>query len=307
MAVRPKKVVRYRQVRERLRRQEGVVAAWQLRHDGLSWDAIRHVTAAMRRLHDGVFVEGHAPLTERQRWWAAVCTAPGTVLGHASAGALWGIYARTPSFETVIRPGTRGPQRFGALLVTYSARLEGDVVEVDGLPVTSAARTVLDLAAHIDERTLRRLVRESLRLGVATPASFRAVLARHRRRRGRRRLAAIVEEYAPLPLRRARSDAEALAVELLQAAGVPQPRLNVRIAGEEADLSWERWRLIVELDGPDFHRFPTEDARKEARWCAAGWTVRRLSTDEVYERPERLLAAATPPDATPPDATPPDR
>ena len=67
--------------------------------------------------------------------------------------------------------------------------------------------------------------------------------------------------------------------------------MNVMQAGGEADLSYPSRRLIVELDGPNNHRFPTYDAVKQKRWERAGWTVRRLSTDDVYFRPELLLAA----------------
>lgn len=64
----------------------------------------------------------------------------------------------------------------------------------------------------------------------------------------------------------------------------------MRIAGEEADLSWLRTRLIVEIDGGPFHLDRGEDARKQGVWEAAGWTVRRIPSDDVYDRPHRLLA-----------------
>ena len=53
-----------------------------------------------------------------------------------------------------------------------------------------------------------------------------------------------------------------------------------------------RERLIVEIDGRPFHLDEGEDARKQAAWERAGWTVRRLSSDDVYERPQRLLRLA---------------
>jgi very-short-patch-repair endonuclease len=83
-----------------------------------------------------------------------------------------------------------------------------------------------------------------------------------------------------------------MALEILRASGRSLPRLNVRIAGEEADLSWPDARLIVEIDGGPFHLDRGEDARKQRRWERAGWIVRRISSDEVYESPERLLALA---------------
>lgn len=68
----------------------------------------------------------------------------------------------------------------------------------------------------------------------------------------------------------------------------------MRVAGEEADLSWKRDRLIIEIDGGPFHLDSGEDARKQEGWEAAGWTVRRVTSDEVYEHPDRLLALAPP-------------
>ncbi|MEP6953460.1 MAG: hypothetical protein ABI950_05280 [Solirubrobacteraceae bacterium] len=57
--------------------------------------------------------------------------------------------------------------------------------------------------------------------------------------------------------------------------------MNATIAGEEADLSWPAVRHIVELGGPDFHRFPDADLAKQATWERAGWVVARLHTDAV--------------------------
>jgi very-short-patch-repair endonuclease len=64
------------------------------------------------------------------------------------------------------------------------------------------------------------------------------------------------------------------------------------VAGEEADLSWPRQRLVVEIDGGPFHLDRGEDARKQRIWEHAGWTVRRLPSDDVYEAPDRLLRLA---------------
>ena len=108
------------------------------------------------------------------------------------------------------------------------------------------------------------------------------------------RLAELAGRYARLPIARARSDSEAHGLELFAVASARLPRVNATIAGEEADFSWQHARHIVELDGPDFHRFPDEDLRKQQVWERAGWSVSRLPTTDVYARPERLFAAAEP-------------
>lgn len=192
------------------------------------------------------------------------------------------------------RQGSGGPERHGRLFVRRSLRMD-DVVVVDGLPTMSAPRTVLDLVAR--QRRLdsaKRIVRDALRTNAVTPAGLRAVLARHASRRGVSRLRAITDEYAALPLHLTRSDAEALGLAVLAVAAVPPPRVNVRIAGEEADFSWWDLRRIIELDGPHWHGFRSEDERKTRTWETAGWTVHRLPTDDVYAFPGRLLALAPP-------------
>src|SRR3954471_17780854 len=91
-------------------RQAGCVACWQLRDADWSWNAIRHRTRGLRRLHDGVFVTGDAPVTRLQRWWAATLTAPGSVLGLASAGAAYEMRPWDGGFEVIVREGSGGPR-----------------------------------------------------------------------------------------------------------------------------------------------------------------------------------------------------
>jgi very-short-patch-repair endonuclease len=105
-------------------------------------------------------------------------------------------------------------------------------------------------------------------------------------------LARTLARYSGLPLERARSGAEILAMETLRNEAFVLPRLNFRIAGEEADLSWPEQRIIIELDGGPFHQDVGEDERKDRIWREAGWQVRRLPTDHVYERPRSLISLA---------------
>jgi hypothetical protein len=141
---------------------------------------------------------------------------------------------------------------------------------------------------------LARALREAVRLGTTSLEAVVGEVERHRGRRGTRKLLAAAAKYADLPLQRARSGAEVRALVLLRDAGYEIPALNYRIAGEEADLIWRRHKLIVELDGGPYHLDVGEDARKQAIWERAGWEVRRLPTEDVYERPERLFALAPP-------------
>jgi hypothetical protein len=136
-------------------------------------------------------------------------------------------------------------------------------------------------------------MREALRLKVTTPHLLAVSLERHRGRRGTRLLKELAERYASLPYGRTRSNPEALALEILQHAGGEMPEVNVEIAGEEADLVWRGRKLIIEIDGPQYHQFSDEDARKQSAWEGAGYTVRRIPSDALYVDPGRLIALAT--------------
>lgn len=278
-------------------RQHNRIALTQLHALGLSAHAVEHRVAAGRLVLVEQGVYAIAPVLDdpRGRWKGATLTAPGTQLSHASAAAAWGARPRRPHharFETVTRPGRGGPRRHGGLLVHRSGTLDGETTTHLGIPITTVERTLIDLAPHLGDRALAKAAREAIRLRLTDAERLRAALGRHRGRRGVARLAGIVAGLAGLPLGRTRSDAEARALEVLAHAGRPLPDVNRLIAGREADLSWPAHRLIIELDGPQFHLDPGEDAMRQAAWESAGWTVRRLPTDAVFDAPERLLALA---------------
>jgi hypothetical protein len=276
-------------------RQFNRVARRQLIALGLTNQMIdyRLRTRRLVVVQEGVFAV--APVLEHDdwgRWMAATLTSPGSVLSHTSAAAAYGIWSQQREFEIVTRPGSGGLRRHGGVVAHRSSTLDGDCAVLRGIPLTSVSRTLLDLARQLSDRALARTVREAVRLKLSTVQTLADDLGRYRGRRGAGRLAACTARYSGLPLERARSGAEVRAMEVLRAAGRPLPTLNTRIAGLEADLSWPRSRLIVEIDGAPFHLDVGEDARKEARWKSAGWTVLRLPADDVYERPDRLLAIA---------------
>jgi hypothetical protein len=276
-------------------RQHNRFSRQQLAALGVPRQTIEHRLASglWVAVHDGVYAIAPVLDDDRGRWMAATLTARATYLSHASAGAAWGWWAWPRDIETVTRSGDGGPRRVDGLLVHQSKALTGDTTTRDGLPILCVPRTLLDLSPHVTPGRLARCVRDAIRLETTTSSEIMDALGRrHRGRRGSRRLALVTARYTGLPIHRARSGAEVLAMEILRDAGRPLPELNVRIGGEEADLTWRAERLIVELDGSPFHLDRGEDARKDAAWRAAGFTVRRLSADVPYEQPETLLALA---------------
>jgi Protein of unknown function (DUF559) len=285
------------QIAELAGRQFNRISRQQLIDLGLSKKAIAHRVATGRLVAVEQGVLAIAPVLEDDwgRWMGATLTAPGSVLSHVSAAAAWGLLSMPRQVECVTRPGSGGPRRHGGVLAFRSSTLDGDVVTNREVPITSVPRTLLDLARTVGDRALARALREAVRLKLTTLAMLGDRLGHYRGRRGAGRLALTIARYAGLPLERARSGAEIGALELLRGANRPLPRLNARIAGEEADLSWPTIKLIIEIDGGPFHLDVGEDARKERIWKRAGWSVRRISSDDVYERPERLLNLSPPP------------
>jgi Protein of unknown function (DUF559) len=273
-------------------RQVDVVAAWQLRGAGWSHHKVAHHTRSRgwRRIHPGVYALSQAALTQLQLWWAATLTAPGSYLSHGSGGACYGFYRFTKPFEVITRLGQGGRRRQGGVVVFRSKCLDGEVTTHMGIPILTAERVLADLVPHLTDKQAGRCFREAIRLRHTTA---KRVAAQVERRGGQPSLLKdLARRYAPIPYHRTRSDPEGHALELLHDAGIDPPQVNVRIAGEEADLVWIDRKLIVEIDGPQYHQFKAEDDRKATRWRNAGFKVSRIPSDAVYEEPQRLIAAA---------------
>lgn len=241
-------------------------------------------------IHAGVYALTRAPLTRRQLRFAATLTTPQSTLSHESGGDLFGFYSFAPGYEIITRPGSCGTTRLDGLVVRRSLHLAGQVTRWDGILVTMPERVMIDIAARLGDRSIGRMFREALRLKRTTVRRVEQALAVHRGRRGTRVLRELAKAYAEIPYERARSNAEARALELLHDARVEPPLLNHVVAGAEADLVWLRHGLIVEIDGPQFHRFADEDARKQALWEKAGFTVTRIPSGEIYHRQDLLSA-----------------
>jgi len=225
------------------------------------------------------------------RWMGATLTAPNTYLSHWSAGLAYGFLEWERPFVTVTRIGDGGPRRFGDVLAYRRPSLAGETTELRGVPITTPERVLRELSAQMSRSLLARAFRAAIREKLTTlPAVVDSIGANPGR--WTTNLARVCARYADLPLERARSGAEVRALEVLRDAGRELPKLNVRIAGEEADLSWARHRKIIEIDGGPFHLDVGEDRRKQACWEGAAWDVARISSDDVHRRPDLLLALA---------------
>ncbi len=258
-------------------RQHGVVTAAQLRELGLSRATITHRADAGRlhRIHRGVYAVGHDRLSEKGRYMAAVLAAgDGAALAGLSAAALWQAWKRKVPEIDVVAPRGRRPKP-GFRLHTTRHLHHTDVTTHDGIPVTTIARTLVDLTDTLTAHQLANVIHE---------AEFRnrfnraATLAAMTRANGRRNLAKLAEAL--------RSDGAGTRSELEDrflslVADLPQPGVNTRIEGLEVDFAWPG--LVVEVDGPGHRRARTqrEDAVRDAILHAAGYSVPRLTPDDL--------------------------
>jgi very-short-patch-repair endonuclease len=284
------------QLMEMAARQDRCLAARQLADLDIGEDAARR-REWLVPVFDGVYVAGPVDDQPRTMWRAATLTTPDTALARESAAAAYGFWDRPAPRITVVRPGSGGPRLIDGLRVYRSLTLQGDLTDLDGLPITTPERTIMDLAGqrrmHPDR--IARMVRDGIRLELTSVDTLFALLRRHRGERGVARLNVAASRYAGIPIRRTKSDAEALALTILHEHGLAPDAVNIRIEGEEGDLIYFDRRLIIELDGPRYHQDHAHDQRKTRHWESRKWTVRRLPTDDVYLHPDRLLAAAVPP------------
>jgi hypothetical protein len=237
-------------------RQHGVISRDQLRRLGLSDAAIDRRVAAGRlhRLARGVFAVGHTVLTAMGRLMAGVLAAgPGAVVSGRSAAGLWAI---RPNASPIVE--ITGPRRVRLRgLRAHQGVLRPDECTLnERIPVTTAARTLLDLAAVLGRHELERCIEraEALRLADAVPLSV--LLARCPRRRGTRQLREILD-HGVAGDRITRSELEERFLEFLVSYGLPRPDLNatVTIRGRQLELDclWRPERLAVELDGYATH------------------------------------------------------
>jgi len=228
-------------------RQHGVVATRQLEGLGLarSTVALWAEDGRLHRLHRGVYAVGHMAITWEARCLAAVLARPGAVAGHLTAAWIHGLLRSRPGTIHLTAP-TR--QRLRRDFVVHFARLHpDDVTIVGGIPVTSPARTVLDLAAEESARGLARLLERADERGLLDLRRFEELLSRTNGHRGNARLTAALRAHSPRDAV-LRSDLERRFRDLVLAAGLPRPQTNVAVEGYELDAYWEAEGFAVELD-----------------------------------------------------------
>lgn len=274
-------------------RQHGVVTLAQMTSAGVSPAAIRTriKRGALLRIHRGVFRVGHSAPSVLARYMAAVLgSGQGAVLAGRAAGYLLGLITGTPPPPAAITPSERkvpGVQirsaRRGAPTESWTFR---------GIPVTTVARTLVDLAAELPIDGLALAVHRAAVRHQTTPREVEAALSRRPCAKGAGTLRAVLRGDVPVTL----SKLERRFLDRLRDAHLPLPQTNIISVGFRVDCRWPDRRLTVELDGYRYHhtRHAWElDRRRERVARARGDEFRRYTYGDVLEHPLLMMRELT--------------
>lgn len=236
----------------------------------------------LHRVHRGVFALRYPTLTRNGRFMAAVLACGEmAALSHFSAAVLWGMLNGGGGAIHV----TAEVRRRRPGLVVHEAALGGEVLRRAGIPVTSPARTLIDLADVAPKRTLERAFDEAEYLRLDCTG-----LAPRHGRRGSGVLSSVLAFHRPGSTR-TKSHMEELFIALCDKHGLPRPEVNVHVEGYECDFVWRDQRLIVETDGGAAHgttRARNRDPLRDGDLMIAGWRVWRITYERLLREPDAI-------------------
>jgi hypothetical protein len=284
---------------ELAKQQHGVVTLGQLQLAGLTASAVRSRVQAgrLRRLHRGVYAVGHDRLTTHGRVMAAVLAyGPRAAASHRAAAGLLGLRSDNSRKIDVSVPVRGIRSRPGIEVHTSPSLRPQDLTTVDGIPCTTVARTLLDLAEVVPLRQLGRALEQAVVLRAFDLSAVEEVLVQGNGRRGAGVLRAALGELDDDPGITV-SDAEDAFLELCGAAGLPRPAVNEWLRIDEgppirADFLWRRERLIVEVDGWQFHRSRHSfegDRLRDQRVRLADWEPVRFTPRQIMRDGDRIV------------------
>jgi Protein of unknown function (DUF559) len=226
---------------------------------------------------------------------AVLASGHGAVLSHQSAAGLWGIWGSGAGETHVTVPRKTRSQR--SIRRHFSMLPDDERAVLAGIPTTSAARAVLDLAAVKGQAAAESALREMEYLGIFGPVSLPVLLGRYPRHQGTPIVRVALERLADDPGGRIRTVLEELFLPFLDANQIPRPRLNPWIElGDDriqVDCLWPEARLVGELDGFKSHgtkRAFRKDRRRDRRLGAHGFHVVRITEDQLLAEADEVAA-----------------
>jgi very-short-patch-repair endonuclease len=277
-------------------RQHGVVARWQLLGLGLGRDAISHrlTNGRLVPVQRGVYALGHAELRREGHMLGVVLRhGDAAVVSHRSAAAVWGIRPWSGTFVELTVPGRGGTRKRRGRLVHRSGDIPSREQTVErGIPTTTLARTLLDLAAVVPPHHLRRAVERSEQAELFDLTEVQRVLDAHPGRPGRRPLLALLADFGDHGDTITRSDLEAMMLQICLDHDLPRPQVNRHDGIRESDFRWPAHRLVVEVDSWTFHgrtrrAFDSDRARDRAL-LRDGWRVARFTDRQILTSPAAI-------------------
>ena len=285
------------------RGQEGLVTRQQLETGGIS---TRRIDGWVKdgRIHHvfrTVFVLGHPTVGPRARMRAAVLACPGAVISHRSAAALLGLREVAPVVIDVIPPVEHGRKIDGIKAHRVPFPGPTEVRTAYGIPCTTVARAIVDLAGTHGIDKLREAVAMAAYGKRLDIAAVEAVLDNGPRRRGAPALRIVLDEWRPVEetakYSTIRSLFEAKLLPLIVVAGLPIPKMNARVRTAErvleVDLLWPEEKFVVEADSRRFHAIEVafeRDHKRNRELMAAGYGVLRVSWREAEREPEEVFS-----------------
>lgn len=277
--------------------QHGVVARRQLLEMGVARGDIDHRLSLHRlhRVHRAVYSPGPpSALRVEGRWMAAVLACgPGAVLSHAAAGAHWNLRSSSAGVVDVTVPSHAGRRPQSGIRLHRSTTLTpGQCAVHEGIPVTTVARTLVDLADSRDRRTAERATDQAEVLGLFDLTATEQAIAANTGRRGAAAMRRLLEEYrAGAGLTESELEDEFL--RLCDRFGIRRPDVQPQIGPDRPDFLWRDQSLVVETDSWRWHggrdRWEA-DQRKAIRLQMQGLTVVRVSYRRVFREPTQVAA-----------------
>ncbi len=283
-------------MRKLMQRQHGHLGLDQAHELGASTRLIR------RRETTGVFQRTWPRVTSLvgtpESWigslWAAhLQLGPLSVVSHESAAELRKIDGVVPGCIALITRSTGGQRMPGVHVHRVVDLAEHDVVRLEGLPVTTPARTMVDLAATASPARLRYVLQGAVGARLCSLTEVGAVLARVRRRGkpGVSALDALLDDLAGDPIGATRLE-EMLDAALAAIPG-PRPQAQRLIAADlrrvgTVDRIYPDEKLIVEADGRRWHmrqQRMAEDRRRDAEAAAMGYLTIRFMWEQLDSEP----------------------
>ena len=268
--------------------QHGLIDHAGLEAAGATRAGIAHRVGqgSLHVVHRGVYAVGQTAPNRLSTWLAAtMALGADAVLSHRAAGALWEILSGPQPVEVSVPRSTGLPHRDG-IRVHRQARRPGETTRRHGVPCTTLVRTMLDLAALLDDARLARALEEAQVRHHLRPAQLASEVVVRPGQRGTGRLRRVLA--GAVDPGEVESVLELRFLALCRAHGLPRPLTQVPIGRRRADLAFPGTTLVVETDGDAFHRTAAKrasDASRIAELESAGWRVLRLTYAEVVHQP----------------------